>query len=108
MAAINTVGAATPLGLAIAFFDQHGNPMATAPTPDSPPTWSNTNPASETLTVAADGLTASATAVAAGVDTVTMTAIVGGNSFSANIDVTVSALVQVVTSAQIVVTGGGV
>jgi uncharacterized protein YjdB len=81
--------------------------MAVTPTPDSPPTWTNTNPSAETVAAATDGLTASATAVAAGTDTITMTAIVGGTSFSASIDVTVTEA-QRLTSVQIVVTGGGV
>lgn len=107
MAATNAVGAAVPLGLAIAWLDQHGNPMAVTPTPDSTPTWTNSNPAAETVAAAADGLTAAATAVAAGTDTITPVAIVGGTSYSANIAVTVTE-VQKLTSIQVVVTGGGV
>ena len=108
MTALNTVGAKVPLGFAIAFFDQNLQPMLTTPTPDSPPTWTNTTPASETLAVAADGETATATAVAAGTDAVNTNVIVGGNTFTATIAVTVSAQPQVLTSVQIVVTGGGV
>lgn len=101
MAAVNTVGGA-PLALAIAFLDQHGNPMSTAPTPDSPPTWTNTTPADETLSVAADGLTCQATAVAAGTDEIDLTVVVGGKSFAASLAVTVAAEPQVLTSVEIV------
>lgn len=108
MAATNTVGAAAPLGLAIGFLDQHGNPMQVNPTPDSPPTWTNTVPADETLAVSADGLTCAATAVAAGADEIDTSVIVGGKTFGASIAVTVVAQPQVLTSVVINVTGGGV
>ena len=44
--------------LTIAFIDQNGNPMSPTPAPDSPPSWSNSNTGAATLTVAAEGLSA--------------------------------------------------
>ena len=108
MAATNTIGAAAPLALAIGFLDQHGNPMTVAPTPDSPPTWTNTVPADETLVASADGLTCAATAVAAGADEIDVSVTVGGVAFKAALAVTVVAQPQVLTSVEITVTGGGV
>jgi len=88
----------------LAFLDQFGNPMLTTPTPDAPPTWSDTTPATGTLTVAPSGLTASELAVAAGGDTVRVSLAVGGVAFTAAIDVTVQAAAQVLTSVQILAT----
>lgn len=101
LSATNNVGG-KPLSLAIAFRDQHGNSMPTAPTPDSPPTWTNTTPADETLTVSTDGLSCQATAVAAGTDEIDLTVIVGGKTFSASLAVTVTPEVPVLTSVEIV------
>lgn len=97
-----TIVAGQKSALSIAFLDQHGNPMVPTPAPDSPPVWANTTPASETLTVAADGLSAVDTAVAPGTDTINLTVIVGGVTFAATVSVTVSAAPQVLTSVQIV------
>ena len=88
----------------VVYLDADGNPMLTTPTPDSPPVWSNTTPATETLAVAADGLTAVATSVAVGTDSISVTDIVGGQTFSASIIVNVGAKPQVLTSIQIAAT----
>jgi hypothetical protein len=87
--------------LSIIYLDQNGNPMLTTPTPDAPPTWSNTNSAAATLAAASDGLTATETAIAAGSDTVNLSLAVSGQSFSASLGVTVQAAAQVLTSIQI-------
>src|SRR5690242_3219120 len=108
VAATNTIGAAAPLALAIGFLDQNGHPMLATPTPDAPPTWTNTVPADETLAVSADGLTCAATAVAAGADEIDVSVTVGGVAFKAALAVTVAAQPQVLTSVEITVTGGGV
>lgn len=99
MASLNvTVG--HTVAFALAFLDQNGNPMLITPTPDAAPTWSDTTPATGTLTPAANGLTATEVAVAPGTDTVSVSLAVAGTSFSASIDLTVDA-VQVLTSVQI-------
>jgi len=85
----------------IAYLDQNGNPMLTTPTPDSPPVWSDSTPATETLTVAADGSSATGTPLAVGVDTVSLTVIVGGVTFSATQNVIVTAAPQVLTKVDI-------
>lgn len=100
MATTDTVGQTLPLS--IQYLDQHGQPMQTVPTPDAPPSWSNTTPATETLTVAADGLTATALAVAAGTDTINLSLAVGGQTFTASLAVTVAAQPQVLTSIEVV------
>ena len=100
MATNFTVG--STLSLSIAYLDQHGQPMTTAPTPDSAPAWSNTTPATETLAPAADGLTCVATGDAPGSDTVDLTVVVGGATFTATLAVEVEAAPQVLTSVEIV------
>jgi hypothetical protein len=89
------------ISMAIAFLDQNGNPMLTTPTPDSPPTWTNTTPATETLAVATSGLTAVATPVAPGTDTVNLSVTVASQSFAASLAVEVDAAPQVLTAVAI-------
>jgi hypothetical protein len=88
----------------LAFFDTNGNPMIVTPKPDAAPAWTNTTPATETVTASADGLTATGVALAAGTDVVSVALAVGGASFSALIDVEVDAAPQVLGSVQIVAT----
>lgn len=88
--------------MTIAYLDQNGNPMLVTPTPDSPPTWVQTTPATDTLTVAASGLSAVALGLAAGTDVITLTVIVSGVTFTAVDDLTVTAAPQVLTSVAIV------
>lgn len=90
------------LPLSISFLDQNGQPMANPPTPDAPPTWSNGSAATDTLTVAPDGLSASDLGVAAGTDTVAVSLAVATVAFSATLAVTVAAAPQVLTSIEIV------
>lgn len=90
------------LALSISYLDQNGNPMLTTPAPDAAPTWSNTTPATETLTASADGLTASAVALAAGTDSIALSLAVGGVTFQAALAVEVDAVPQVLTSVAIV------
>lgn len=85
----------------ILFLDAVGNPMLTTVTPDSPPTWTQSTPATETLTASADGLTFSGPAIAVGTDSVGLTVVVGGVTFSASQSVTVTAAPQVLTSVAI-------
>ena len=89
------------IALAISYLDQNGQPMVTAPTPDSPPTWTDTTPATETLVVAADGSTAQATPIAVGTDTINLSVVVGGATFAAALNVNVSAAPQVLTSVAV-------
>jgi len=99
---IVTVGHTVTFSLV--FLDQNGNPMVTTPLPDGPPTWTDTTPATGTLTPAASGLTATELATGVGADTVTVALAVGGTSFSASIDLTVQDVPQVLTSVQIAAT----
>jgi hypothetical protein len=85
----------------IIYLDQNGNPMLTAPKPDSPPAWTNGNPAVDTLAIAADGSTCEISTVATGADTVNLTLVVGGASFSASLSLTIQAVPQVLTSIAI-------
>ena len=88
--------------LSLAWLDENGQPMATVPTPDAVPTWTNTNTAAETLEVAADGMTAVQKAAETGADGITFDVTVGGKTFSASIAVTVEPKPQVLTTVQIV------
>jgi hypothetical protein len=89
------------IALSISYLDANGNPLLTTPTPDSPPTWANTTPATETLVASADGLSANTTALAPGTDAVSLTVVVGGATFSASLSVEVDAVPQVLTSVAI-------
>lgn len=90
------------LDLSISYLDQDGNPMLVTPTPDSAPAWTQTTPATETLVVGADGNTAHAQSVAVGSDSIGVTVVVGGTTFTASIIVNVAAAPQVLTSVGIV------
>ena len=89
------------IACSISYLDQNGNPMLVTPTPDSPPVWANTTPATETIVPSADGLTCQATTVAVGTDVISVTDIVAGVSFSATLAVNVTAVPQVLTSIAI-------
>ena len=96
-----TVTVGHKVDFTLAFLDQHGNPMLTAPTPDAAPTWTDTTATTGTLSVSPSGLTASELAIAAGADTVSVNLMVGGVAFSASVDLTVQDQPQVLTSIQI-------
>src|ERR1700686_915625 len=76
MATPVTVSVGHKVNCSLVFLDQNGNPMLVAPVPDSPPAWSNSTPATETLPSA--GLAATALALAAGGDTISVSVIVSG------------------------------
>lgn len=92
------------LNLSIGFLDADGNSMIVTPMPDSPPIWSNTTPATTTLTPSADGLTATDLAVGVGTDSIGAAATVGGVTFSATLIVNVAAKPQILTSITITAT----
>lgn len=89
------------IDMAIAFLDQNGNPMLVTPVPDAAPVWTQTTPATETLTVDAGGLTAHTKSVAIGQDSIGLSVVVGGATFSATLSVNVAAAPQVLTSVAI-------
>lgn len=93
-----TLSVGHKLNISIVFLDQNGNPMKSDPTLDAVPQWSNTTPATETLAVDASSLTATATSVVAGTDTVNVSLTVAGNVFQTALDVTVEEAPQVLTS----------
>lgn len=99
-----TVSIGHTVSCSLVFLDQNGNPMHTTPVPDAPPVWSDTTPATGTLTPAPDGLTASEVALAAGSDTISVALTVNGVAFSATVGVTVSPAPQVLTSVEIATT----
>lgn len=84
--------------------DANGNPMIPQPALDSPAVWTDAPSAAgvETFAAAADGTSAVVTATAAGSDTVGLTVIVGGKTFTASDLITVSAAPQVASGVQIV------
>lgn len=98
-----TVSIGHTVSFSILYLDASGNPMLVTPTPDSPPVWANApSPAgATTFTVGPGGLTASDVAVAAGTDTISLTVVVGGVTFTATDGVTVSPAPQVLTSIAI-------
>ena len=78
--------------------------MLTPVTFDAAPVWANTTPATETLSAAADGQSATGTPVAPGADLISVSFTIGGVPFSATLAVEVDAAPQVPTSAVIVAT----
>ena len=102
MTTVLTIG--HKLGLALQVLDQNGNPMLTPVTFDAAPVWANTTPATETLSAAADGQSATGTPVAPGADLISVSFTIGGVPFSATLAVEVDAAPQVPTSAVIVAT----
>jgi hypothetical protein len=96
-----TVGHTATLG--ITYLDQNGNPMLTAPVPDSPPSWTNnpSAPSVDTFTPSTDGTSATLVANSAGSDSVGLSVIVGGQTFPASLAVTISAEAQVLTAVAI-------
>jgi hypothetical protein len=101
---MTTLSVGHKLQLAIDYLDQNGNAMLTTPVTDAPPSWTNTTPATETLTPAGDGQTATATAVAPGSDMIKLSLTVGDAAFSASLSVTVQTAPQVLTSINIAAT----
>lgn len=96
-----TINLGHKLSMALVFLDQNGNPMLTPPAPDAAPSWSNTTPTTETLTVASDGLSCAATQIALGNDTVQVSLNVGGTTLTASLDVSVTDVPQVMKSVVI-------
>lgn len=81
--------------------DTNGNPMLTPVTFDSPPTWAQATPATDTLAVGSGNLSATETAIAAGSDTITVTVLVGGVSYVATQPITVTPAPQVFGGIQL-------
>lgn len=97
--AIPTVG--TTVNAPIIYLDQFGKPMVTTPTPDSPPTWTQSVPGASTLAVQPDG-SCNVTGVTAGPDVLNMSVVVGGKTFAApSVSFTIQPATQVLTSVQI-------
>ena len=92
------------LSLSIQVLDQRGHPMLTPAIYDAEPVWTNSTPATETLSVDAGGQAATGTPVAPGTDLVSVTFAIGGKEFSASLAVEVVDEPQVATSAVIVAT----
>ena len=92
------------LSLALQVLDQNGNPMLATVAFDAVPTWANTTPATETLLASGDGQSATATPVAVGPDTISVSCIIGGKTFTATLSVEVDPAAQVPTSIVIVPT----
>lgn len=86
----------------IQYLDRDGNPMQVPVVPDSPPSWVNMAAATvDSLTVAADGSSATINALGAGQDTVTLTVTVNGQTFIATQQLNIQAAPQVLSSVAI-------
>jgi hypothetical protein len=97
-----TVSIGHTVNCSISYLDAIGNTMLITPTPDAPPVWTDTTPATGTLTTVPGGLAASELAVAAGSDTVSVSLAVGGVTYAASAPIIVSPAPQVLTSIAIV------
>lgn len=82
----------------IRYLDQDGKPMEIAQTPDAMPQWGQTTPATTRVTPLPGSLTADIVALAAGTDTIRLILSVGGDQFTATLDIEVEAPAQVLTS----------
>lgn len=92
------------LPLSIAFADAHGNPIPTPPPLDGPPVWTVSDGAVATVAASADGLTAVVTPATEGAVSISIVVMIGGVSFNAAVDITVTAAaVPAVASVSIVV-----
>ena len=100
MTAPITLNVGHSAALSIEYLDQNNNPLP-APVPDSPPVWSNVALTTATLTVGPGGQTATEAAIAAGTDTVNLSVVVGGKTFTTLLGVTVQPAPPVLTSIQI-------
>jgi hypothetical protein len=87
----------------IAYYDQNGNPMLTAVTPDKAPVWTDTPSVAgvDSNAVSADGLTDVVNALAAGTDTVGVSVVVGGKTYTDSALLTVTPAPQALTSVAI-------
>ena len=86
------------------YVDTSGNPMKAPIVPDSPPVWANApaSPPVDAFTRSADGATAVLQASAPGADTVTLTVVVAGVTYTGSDQVLISAAPQVLGGVQIV------
>jgi hypothetical protein len=86
----------------IQYFDQNGNPMLVTPTPDSPNVWvdsgSQASPPIDAVATSTDGNTTTVTPSAAGTDNLSVTVTVGGKTFTASVEIDISAAPQVLTT----------
>lgn len=80
-------------------YDQNGHPMVTPVAGTA--AWTNTTAATGTLTPSATGQSVNYVGVAAGTDTITLTLTVGAQTFTATVAIIVVAVVQALTSVQI-------
>lgn len=83
--------------------DQNGNPLLTPVAFATPPVWSNTTPATETILPSADGLTCEGTLLVVGTDVINVSATLPGGSapVQASVAVTVDPAPQVATSIRV-------
>ena len=102
MAAPVTLAVGQTDNMSISYTDTDGNPMLVPPIPDFPPTWTQLNSAVATLTVSADGLTASELRNAVGDDTVSMVFTFGGVPFAASVAFPSATTTQTLGSVDII------
>ena len=95
-----TINVGHSAALSISYLDQNGAALP-APVPDKPPVWTNVALTTATLAVSADGQTATEAAIAPGTDTVNLSVVVGGKTFTTSLGVTVQPAPPVLTSIQI-------
>lgn len=103
---MTTVTVGHQIDYSFIYVDTNGNPMLTPVTPDLPPVWADVpaTPPVDTFTPSVDGTTAVLMATGAGTDSVTVTVIVSGVTYTASDAVTISAAPQVLGGVQIVAT----
>lgn len=83
------------LPIKIEFIDTAGNVMSPPPAVDGLPSWTNSDNSVGTLEIAADALSATETAVAAGNVTASVSLSIAGVNASASLDIAVVAAVPV-------------
>jgi hypothetical protein len=87
--------------LSIEYIDANGTVISPSPAPDSPPVWTNSDNTVATDAVSADGNTNVVTGFKAGTDAVGLSLVIGGVTFIATEEITVT---DAVASVRIVAT----
>lgn len=100
-----TLDVGKTVNLAIEYLDQNGQPMELLPQ-RATPAWAQLDNTVQDLIASADGESATATGLKAGTDTVQVTVVVGGQTFTATMNAEVVEVVptQTLTSIAIIAT----
>lgn len=98
---MQTVTVGHKVACTIVYLDQNGNPMRTPVVPDSAPSWTNAPSAPGVDSLVPNGVECDVDALSAGTDTITLSVVVGGQTFAATLALSIADAPQVLSSVQI-------